>query len=131
MNTHQSLRHSPWLALLQQNQTRPQSSWSKEDMHYQTSVLAAGLNESDIEITVLNKKLSVVFNCENSKSFVTQNTMSWSFPEDARVDEVSAVLNKGVLVLTVPRSEPTQPKKITVVSMSEKTDDHDSAPVEQ
>jgi len=86
-----------------------------------------GFREGDVEINVTGNRLGITGKREEEREedtgsfFLAERTYgtftrTFTLPEGVNADQVRADLKDGVLTLVVPKSEESQPKKITIGS---------------
>lgn len=84
-----------------------------------------GIQEKDLEVTMTGNRLNISGKREQEKEEKADRyysyersygsfTRSFTLPEGADVDNLRAVLEQGVLSVTVPKKPEVQPKKIAV-----------------
>jgi HSP20 family protein len=91
-----------------------------------------GIKDKDLEVTITGNRLTVSGKRDEEKETKedwyysyerSYGTFSRSFtlPEGAELDELHALLEQGVLTVTVPKKPEVQPKKIAVKTESMST----------
>ncbi|MBU0678755.1 MAG: Hsp20/alpha crystallin family protein [Verrucomicrobia bacterium] len=86
-----------------------------------------GVDPKDIELNVVKNELSIQGErkadalaedvvCQRNERGIGRFIRTVRLPFDVENDKVSAKYDKGVLTVTLPRSESTKPKKISIES---------------
>lgn len=93
----------------------PSINVKETDKHYKLSVAAPGLEKADFNIQISKGMLTISAEKEQSKDMDSKynkreyNYSSWSrsftLPEDAVDDEITAEYNNGELTLNIPRND--------------------------
>lgn len=103
---------------------------TKEAYEFKADV--PGVQDKDLEVTITGNRLSVSGKREAEKEDKSDRyytyersygsfTRSFTLPEGADVDKVRASLDKGVLLIAVPKKPEAQAKKIAVKSEGQAT----------
>jgi len=114
-------------------QLRPPEGWFTPDIDlketkdgFEVRADLPGVKESDIDISVSGRRLSISGKREEEKEerkgerYYAYERASGAFcrsftlPEDADLDKIQADLREGVLRVNVPKTTASQPKKIPV-----------------
>ncbi len=72
--------------------------------------ISVELTDGDLTLTAVRKTPATEGQAEQTFTYRRALTV----PEDVQADQISAVYENGVLTVTLPKREETQPKKITV-----------------
>ena len=104
-------------------QINPKANISKDESGYQISLAAPGLSRSDFDIEISENVLTISSenNVKNENSLRQEYSFnkfsrSWSLPETAVVDNVTADYEAGILNVNIPVEDVTinKTKKIEV-----------------
>jgi HSP20 family protein len=97
------------------------SSIKERDKAYLISIDLPGMDKKDIKIETVGNRLVVTGerkeeseNKEGSKKSYRQFHQSFSLPDDANLDAISATSTNGVLKVTVPKTGKKAAKKIEI-----------------
>ncbi|MCK4500417.1 Hsp20/alpha crystallin family protein [Candidatus Babeliales bacterium] len=103
----------------------PSVDVSENDDSYEINAELPGINRSNIEISVHSNVLSVSGEKKQEKEEQKKNyyrmersygrfQRSFHLPEDVNSEDIKAKYKKGVLTVTIPKSEEKKPKEIEV-----------------
>ena len=98
---------------------------NESDNSYEISVDVPGINKEDIKIEVDGNKLLISGERKQESSEKAKTHKTWSrsygkftqaftLPESVDADSIKATHEKGVLNITLPKSEPVQKKTIAI-----------------
>lgn len=105
--------------------TVPRANTIKTENGYSVAMAAPGFSRDEFELNIDNNTLTVLVNTEDTaeyeKKVVTREykfqsfTRSWTLPEGANVDGISARYDAGILYIDIPvKTEHRGRKTITV-----------------
>jgi HSP20 family protein len=91
----------------------------KTDEAYDVAIAAPGISKDEVDVTVKENVLTVSHEHgeeEDNNYFCTSFTKSWTLPNDANVDKITAEYQDGIFKVSIPRVQPVEPevKKIKV-----------------
>jgi HSP20 family protein len=95
----------------QMNSTYTSSTMKENDKAYLISIDLPGMDKKDISIETINNRLIISGerkeeseNKEGSKKSYRQCNQSFSLPDDANLEAITATSTNGVLKITVPKT---------------------------
>lgn len=105
----------------------PNMDVSETDKEIEITAELPGLEEKDIQLNVSDNVLTIRGEKKNEREESEKDyhlversygsfTRAVQLPEGVNIDNIKAVMSKGVLKVTVPKPAPTQSKKIDVKS---------------
>ena len=91
----------------------------KTDEAYDVAIAAPGISKDEVDVTVKESVLTVAHEHreeEDNNYFCTSFTKSWTLPNDANVDKITAEYQDGIFNVSIPRVQPVEPevKKIEI-----------------
>lgn len=107
--------------------TPPMNIWEESDKYFVEAELP-GYRFEDLEVGVLGHELTVkgtrtLKDAADAKMLRRERVggsfiRTWTLPVEIDADKVEASLTNGVLLITLPKSPQSQPRKITVKAAS-------------
>jgi HSP20 family protein len=102
----------------------PRTNLLENGDHFEVQAEVPGISKDDLNIKIQGNYLEIsgTRNFESPEGYKVHrneriaNTFSRSFtlPDDVDAEKVEAALKDGILYLTLPKSETTKPKQITI-----------------
>lgn len=103
----------------------PSMDMSESDKEIEITVELPGLEEKDVQLNVVDNVLTIRGEKKNQREEKEKDyhlversygsfTRSLELPNGVNLDDIKAVISKGVLKVTVPKPAPSQTKKIEV-----------------
>lgn len=120
------LHHVPGFPMMPSEETMPSVDLEDKGKEYRLTADLPGFNKEDIEVEVQDD--SVIIQAqkaqteeEKKKNYVRRERRARSFyrrmplPENVKAEEAKASLVNGMLEITLPKKEPKETKKLTIM----------------
>jgi len=93
------------------------TDWESTEDGYVVKIEVPGIDQDGIDINVENGLLTIKAEYkEDSKECLRRGKYKWSVKVvDVDVDAITAKLDKGVLIINLPKSEKAKPKRIEIL----------------
>ena len=94
---------------------RPEIFHYTRDEDYVLRVELPGFRKEDVQLSVEKDILTVKAEAEDAASVPQANfERSFTLPDDVEQERITANFKDGILTLTLPKTEPTEPKVRTI-----------------
>lgn len=91
-----------------------QYRWLEEEKQYTIEMAIPGLTKNDLTVSVEEDYLKLDVKTRNH--FVSPFQITKVLPENANVDEMTAKVDNGILLVTIPKNAPP-PKKTKLIAV--------------